>query len=144
MLRRHPIFPVLVFIVLAQVIRDNYPFTHYSMYSRPTSEPISYYYIADGNGQPLKLMWHTGLTSSRLAKYVGFKKGKFQKDKSLTEPEILSKATAEALAYVRSQNRKRKSRPLPDSMQLVQVTVSVDSGEAGFSETKKVVAEVKP
>ncbi len=73
-LRRHFIFPVLLFIVLSLVIGEFYPFSPFSMYSNPSPEPLRYCYLADGEGQPLPVFFHTGYRPARITKqYKSFR-----------------------------------------------------------------------
>ncbi len=132
LLRAHPIFPVLVFVALSLIIRDNYPFTHYSMYSNPTPRPLSYCFIADGAEDPLPLLYHTGISPSKLTKRFNKEKGRYE-DEGFTEAEIREKAAADVIRYLRQLNSKRKKRLLPEDFQLVRMQISID-GE-GFKET---------
>ena len=68
------VFPLLVYLVLTQLIRENYPFSHYPMYSRPNSKALGIQFLADGDGKPLPVVWHTGVSPSKVAKLHGAKR----------------------------------------------------------------------
>lgn len=142
LLRRHAIFPVFVYIVLSMILKENYPFSHFPMYSNPSTKPLSYFYLADGEGDPVRLLYHTGLTPSRLTKRLGNEKTKYEKKGGLSEEEIVAKAGIDVLTFIRKLNAKRiKSRPLPEKIQLVQMRISLDGSDEGFSEERIYVAE---
>ena len=147
-LRRHAIFPILVYIVVSMVLKENYPFSHFPMYSKPTARPLSYSYIADGTGrggalgEPVPLLYYTGLTPSALHKSLGHYKGRYEKDESLSKEEIASRAGADVLEYVRERNAPRQKwgskRFLPETIQYVRVRISY--GDGTFIETPEVIA----
>ena len=140
-LKRHAIFPILVYIALSMILKENYPFSHFPMYSNPSTKPLSYFYLADGEGEPLRLLYHTGLTTSRLTKRVGNEKRKYEKG-DLKEEEIVAKAGVDVLRFIRKMNAKRsKTRPLPEDIQLVQMRITLDGSESGFTEERIYVAQ---
>lgn len=129
-LRRHAVFPLLVYLVLTQVFRDNYPFSHYPMYSKPTSKPLPFQYLADAEGKPLAVGTRTGITPSQVGKMYGEKKRKFPNPHD---------AAMEVLKDLRARSEKRKGRELPQRIQLIETTIGFKPG--GFTETNRVLAE---
>lgn len=107
----HPVFPFFIYLGLTQAIRDNYPFSHYPMYSKPNSESLSFQYLADGDGKPLPLKWHTGITPSQLSKRYRESKRHNPADEA---------AALEVLGRMREQNDLRKGRALPERIQLME------------------------
>ena len=148
-LRKHFVFPILIYIVASMILKENYPFSHFPMYSDPSPKPLHYSYIADGTGkdgklgEPIPLLYYSGLTPSALHKSLGHHKGTFEKDKSLDRAQINSRAGAEVLKYVRRRNAPRQKwgskRFLPETIQYVHVAISY--GDKEFIETPKVIAE---
>ncbi len=148
-LRRHAIFPVLVFIVASEIIRENYPFSHFPMYARPSSGTLTYCYVTDGDRNPVPLMWHTGITPARTSKMLGFRVQEVEEDERRrkkeddgpprTDAQIRAEAGAEVLKYLRHMNSKREKRPLPEKIKLVEVTVGY--GDGGFTERPEAIAE---
>jgi hypothetical protein len=127
---RHPIFPLMVLVTITQFTRDQFPFSHYPMYSMPTSRPLKWQYMADGEGKPLAHVYHTGISPSQVGKMFGGYKHDFA-----TEEE----AALEVLKYLRQKNTQRPKRPLPERIQLIETKVGF--GDGHFIETNTVVAE---
>ncbi len=139
-LRRHPVFPLILFVLACQIIRDNYPFSHYPMYSRPSTKPLPFQYLADANGKPLPVVWHTGFTPSRVGKKFGTHKQELhdaelkaaKRENREPRPEVEFKAESArlVLAFLREQSLKRKKhRQLPEDIQLRESTVWVEDGK---------------
>jgi hypothetical protein len=127
---RHPIFPLMVLVLVTQLTRDQFPFSHYPMYSMPTSRPLKWQYLADGDSKPLAHVYHTGISPSQVGKMFGSYKHDF-----LTEEE----AGLAVLKYLRQKNAQRPKRPLPERIQLIETKIGF--GDGHFIETNTVVAE---
>jgi hypothetical protein len=141
----HPLFPVGVFIVVSLTVRENYPFSHFSMYSRPSSKPLPFHYLADGEGRPLPVMKHTRMSCAALSKKMGTEKGRVEKERARGDgsgssaDEIKLEAGRRVLADLRERSmRERKKWHLPERIQLVEVLVTVRDGRA--HETSRPVA----
>ncbi len=126
---RHPVVPLLVLLLLTQILRDEYPFSHYPMYSNPTSRPLKWQYLADGDGKPLAHVYHTGISPSQVGKMHGTRKQRFA-----TEEE----AALDVLKYLRAMNAKRPRRPLPEKIVLIETKIGF--GDGHFIETNRVLA----
>ena len=153
-LRRHPIFPVLVFILASKVIGEFYPISPFSMYSNPTSRPLRYCYVADGSGKAIPIHFHTSISPSRITKMqrhnrteveeahdLAMKKG--EADTPLTDAEIRRQAGLIVLNYlVDASVKKKKEEKLltGKDLQLVEVAISIEGGQ--LIETPVVVAEL--
>ena len=145
-LRRHVIFPILVFVVASRLIGEFYPISPFSMYSNPTTRPLSYFYVADDQGKPLPIQTHTGVSPASITKKFGRHKGDLEDDvedgkRELTEDEIFDEAGTEILYYLRDLSFNRKA--LPQGLQFVEVSISF-AEEGGLLETPRVVAEIPP
>lgn len=127
---RHPLFPLLVLLVLTQSFRDEYPFSHYPMYSMPTARPLRFQYLADAEGKPLAHVYHTGVSPSQ----VGKMHGNAKKTHATEEEAALS-----VLRFLRTMNAKRPKRPLPERIRLMETLIGF--GDGHFVETTKVLAE---
>lgn len=132
-LARHPLFPLLVYLGLTQILRENYPFSHYPMYSRPNSGSLRMQFLADGEGKPLPVAWHTGITPSKVAKLHANRMRKLHDDRS---------AALEVLRFLREANAERPRRPLPARIRLMETELSVPGGRV--VETHRVLAEDNP
>jgi len=148
-LRPHPIFPVLVFMLVSLIVRENFPFSHFAMYSNPSPRPLKFTYLADGEGEPVPILYHTGLSASRMTKKFNYHRGTLQDEakKDGKDPDnaavlagIKSEAGAEVLQFMREQSLKRRKRELTDPLQLVEMTVTIEGNQ--LVERTAVVAEI--
>jgi len=129
--RFHPVWPFVLYLLLTQLIRDNYPFSHYPMYSKPNSESLSFQYLADEKGEPLPLKRLTGLTPSQLSK--------LHRDRLRKHPTE-EEAALDVLQYVRKQNEPRsRNHPLPEKIELMEETMGFSGGK--LVESKRVLAQ---
>jgi hypothetical protein len=148
-LRPHPVFPVLVFMLVSLIVKENFPFSHFAMYSNPTSRPLRFTYLADGEGEPLPILWHTGLSASRMTKKFNYHKGGLEKaarkegrddDEPEVRAEIKAEAGAEVLRFMRDQSLTRNKRELTGPLQLVEMKVSIEGDR--LVETTELIAEI--
>ncbi|MDC0259152.1 hypothetical protein OAK43_02855 [Verrucomicrobiales bacterium] len=147
-LRKHPIFPVLAFIVLASIIKENYPFSHFSMYSNP-KKSVRLAYITDEKGEPLPILYHTGLSTSKVSKTLNrertplentAKKAGRDLDASDVIDEINREAGKYVLEAVRALSMKRRKRELTGPIQLIEMTILVRDGQ--LVEDRKLMAQL--
>ncbi len=153
---RHPLTPLLVLGLALQLVREEYPFTHYPMYSRPAAEPNGYYYITDAGGDPLPVTWHTGMTPSRVGKQFLTIRLDFiraEERRSGTSGRDFSKAVIaefderagiEVLHYLREMSLQRSRNPerhLTGGLQLVEGRLR--RGRQGLEETERVIATLE-
>lgn len=149
-LRRHPIFIVLVFVLASKIIGEFYPLSPFSMYSNPSSVPLRYYYVADGDGEPIPILWHSGQTPARLTKKYRAERGQIEQalEKSdgkeqLSDAEIRAEAGKIVLRYViKLSHGRSKKRHLKPPLQLVEVAIHMDD-DGKLHETPVTVAELK-
>ena len=127
---RHPVTPLLLYLVITQVVRDQYPISHYPMYSKPNAEAVEIQFLADGQGQPLPIMFHTGLSPAQLSKLVA------NRSKKLPTRE---EAGRDVLKYLREMNAQRPRRPLPAHIQLIDATLAFADGH--LTESHHLLAE---
>lgn len=126
---RSAVFPLLVYVALTQVFRENYPFSHYPMYSKPNSESLCMQFLADGDGKPLPVAWHTGVTPSKVAK-LHANRMRNHRDETAASLDVLN--------FLREQNADRRGRELPQSITLVETTLAYSGG--GIVESNRVLA----
>jgi hypothetical protein len=62
-----PLTALAIYCVLSVLLQENYPFSHFPMYSNPSPER-PYYILADGQGQPLPTASLTGVTCPKIGK----------------------------------------------------------------------------
>ena len=148
-LRRHPVFPAFVFIVFASIVKENYPFSHYAMYSNPRNRPLHFAWLADESGDPLPILWHTGLSTSKMSKILNHNRGNLEdaarkKKKDLEDPGVIDEINREAgeivLRYMRDQSMKRQRRELVAPLKLYESAITVEGKE--LVERDKLIAEL--
>jgi hypothetical protein len=138
---------------ITQAARDEYPFSHYPMYSQPSTRPLLFPYVADAQGQPLPISSHTGITPSQVGKKFGrthvimLEEAEERTGRDMDDLEKDPQANAEikraaaevTLKFLRAQSLKRKAeRHLKGELQLIEVALSF--GDGAFRETKETIA----
>ena len=122
------------------------------MYCNPTSRPLPFQYLADKNQQPLPVVWHTGVTPSRVGKKFGWHKSELieadlklarkEKREPRSQEDFKPESGYEVLKFLRKQSLLRKPhRHLPEDVLLMEVTLSF--ADEGFKEEHKVVGRLK-
>ena len=153
---RHPLIPVMIFVVLSQIAGECYPLSRYAMYSNPSAEPLSFQFLADADGVPVPTREVLGVSSTSLMKMISGIEGKIedaerkeayqQGRKVRSEEELRAVAANHVLDYVRDHaaGRKKKTnrRTLPAHIKMMENTVSVESDR--LVERTRVLAERKP
>lgn len=142
---RHPIFPLVVFILASQALGEFYPFSPFSMYSNPTSRPLLYCYVTDGEGEPLPIQTHTGTSPASITKNFNRIRHKIADERDGDEETlgIRQEAGAEVLEYLRELSFERgKGRELTSSIQLMEVYIGF--AEAGGLEENKTAIATLP
>ena len=82
-LKVSPLVTLAIYTVLSLVIKENYPFSHYPMYSKPSAADLHIQFLADGEGKPLPVAWHTGVTGSKVAKLQANRMKKHNNEKRI-------------------------------------------------------------
>jgi hypothetical protein len=124
------VVPLLVYLVLAQALRENYPFSHYPMYANPTSRPLTFQFVTDGEGNPVKVGSLTGVTPSQVGKTYGERKKEHPSEQD---------AAMDVLKFLRKQDTYRKGPAMPDRIRLVETSIGFKGNQ--FVETNRVLAE---
>ena len=144
--RRHPIFPVVVFILASMVTGEFYPFSPFSMYSNPSTVPLRFCYVTDGEGEPLPILYHTGVSPASLTKKYRTHRGEWKDeieagDREPMEDMAMRQKSGEiVLKWLRELSHKRPNRELTGPIQLVEIAVGAD--KKGLVEEEQVVAEL--
>ncbi|MCB1091266.1 MAG: hypothetical protein KDL87_07040 [Verrucomicrobiae bacterium] len=139
--------PLFVFCLVSMVTGEFYPFSPFSMYSNPSPVPLRFCYVADGEGEPLPILWHTGVSPASLTKKYGHHRGEIEeaigrKERpEMTDEEVRAEAGLEVLKWLRNLSMNRAKRELTDPLQLVEISVSTDGH--GLTETSRAVAELE-
>jgi hypothetical protein len=136
-----PLTALAIYCLISVQLQENYPFSHFPMYSNPSPER-PYYIIADGSGKPLPIAALTGVTCPKVGKIYRTEcqdvadKLKLNKDKL---PQEHRQAIGEKMfAYFRREAAGRK-QAMPEKLQLVRVEISYQNGK--IVETPEIIAE---
>jgi hypothetical protein len=139
-LMRTPLTVLAIYCLVSIGLEENYPFSHYPMYSNP-SAGRSYYMMADAaTGNPLPIADLTGITCPKIGKIWRTKIAEIKKDKD--KSEIDEKATNQAVGLsFFDQLRgyaKEKNQVLPARLQIRRVEISYSGEEV--VETPEILA----
>jgi len=142
---RHPIFPIIVLIFSVQLIGEHYPFSPFSMFSNPSTKPHHLFYLADNEGDPLPLTFHTGMSAARLTKMFKSYREKISEGESekYTEQEVEKMAGEKLIKYLtKIADSRGEKRRLPLSLQLMELEISFD--KQGLREDHRTVMKFDP
>lgn len=138
---RTPITVLLIYCVISLLLGENYPFSHYPMYSNPGADR-SYYVVADASGQPIPIVDLTGITCPKVGKMYRKKAEVAGKpmgiNSSSLPPELQQKVGEEIFAQLRLYAR-QLNKTLPDKLILQKVDISYRDGKV--SENPEVLAK---
>jgi len=130
-LRRSPLGLMLIYMAFALQFQENYPLSHYPMYSNPSAER-PYYYITDGDGKPVPVADLTGISSPKVGKrYRTFSEdeAKRLKIKGKDLPPEGRQAAGERIFTQLREGAARRKKELPDKLQLVRAELSYENGQ---------------
>ena len=150
----HPVMPVVVFAVASTYLEkidpgskgEFYPFSNYPMYANPRDRELEYFFLHDGDDQPIASHRHTGFTAARIKKLMRSELQAWAKENDLKwnkksgwmTDEIKSDAAARVLAYLRQRSHEL-GNPLPSTVQMMQGLIFVDE-ERRLSERARSIA----
>jgi hypothetical protein len=130
---------IIAFIALSLVLEENYPISHYPMYSDPDPQS-QYYHLTDAEGTPLPVNQLTGVRASNLGKIYRKRMADraselkvHVKRMSQVDKDHVSRET---LAYLRNQAAHHKHK-LPERLRIMFTTIRFVDGEV--VETSEVI-----
>jgi hypothetical protein len=139
----HPLGHFALFIFFLYQVKEFYPFTHIPMYSDPEST-APYYYLEDGEGNPLAVKSHGGITNPKMRKMYRTKLGNYceenQLDKNHPPQEAIEKIGTEVMEFLRKHAIGRRN-PFPETVRLMHVAIEPAPAPDGFKETTTLVFE---
>jgi hypothetical protein len=133
-LMRTPLTVLAIYCLLSLYLRENYPFTHYPMYSNPSAER-SYYVVADAaTGEPLPIAELTGITCPKIGKIWRTKAaelaGKLKTSKTeLSHSEGGDQTIGLAIFSQLRGYAKDRNQTLPARLQLRRMEISYADGK---------------
>jgi hypothetical protein len=135
-----PLTVLAIFVILSLIAKENYPFSHFPMYARPSAES-GYFVITDGGGNPLPVGTLTGVTSAQVGKTYR-KKSKIYSteikrsgEESRTERDRV--VGAEIFEMLR-QRASARGKTLPEKLQLHFFEIRFADGNV--HETRRVLS----
>jgi hypothetical protein len=138
---RTPLTALLLYCLVSVFLQENYPFSHFPMYSNPSPER-PYYMISDGDSNPIPIATLTGVTCPKIGKIYRkeceevAKKLKLNKDRLPAEHK---QAVGEKMfSYLRTEADARQ-KTLPPKLQLVRMEISYQGGK--LSESPEIIAK---
>ena len=124
-----PLTTLAIFVAVSLVLRENYPFSHFPMYSSPKA-PRAYYLVTNSEEQPLPISTLTGVTPPKIGK-IHWRKSREQEvaARKLGKSHSGSdhQAGREICAMLREQAAVR-GQNLPQGLRLFRVEIQYDRG----------------
>lgn len=151
---QHPIFPLLLLLPITQIVREQFPISHYPMFSRPLQADVSFLFVSGSDGIPIPIKIETGITVAQMRKKYSFHKKEIIRDEEQKghfygemtkekQSEIEASAAIETLNFLRVQSLKRRpGKDLTGELRLVQVDLHF-TGE-DYVEQNKTLAILAP
>jgi hypothetical protein len=139
---RSPLLVLAAYCLISLFLRENYPFTHYPMYSNPSAER-SYYVVADAvNGEPLPIADLTDITCPKIGKIWRTKASELSTalKKNKNDFTVADKQSVGLAIFKQLRGyAKEKNRTLPDKLQLSRVDIGFEDGKV--VETPEILAK---
>ncbi len=123
-----PLTTLAIFVAVSLILKENYPFSHFPMYSSPTA-PRFYYMVTDSGGQPLPISTLTGVTPPKIGKMHWRKSQEREAARKAEkhEPGGHEEVGREICAMLRQQAA-RRGQILPPGLQLFRVEIQCHDG----------------
>ncbi len=143
-LRGLPCKPLLLLVLACLLVREQFPFSNFPMYSSFTNKTF-YVYLADGAGQPVAAAPSTGLRTSQLKKIYQRELRKEEQSPGRPQARLTTdeKRTAgeRVLATLKKSQWVRERSTLPSVTRLYEVNILFREGR--FEKQSLLVAEVQ-
>jgi hypothetical protein len=139
LLLRTPLTALAIFVVTCLIIKENFPFSHFPMYARPSAER-GYFVVTDGEGNPIPVGTLTGVTASQVGKAYRKKSKEVGREAAgVVGPSRADRDRTvgmEIFQMLREQASKR-GRDIPEKLQLHLVEIRFADGQ--IKEDKRVL-----
>ena len=140
---RSPIIVLAIYTALSLIIRENFPFSNFPMYSNPSADRM-YYTISGPDGIGLPVQTLTGITSPKIGKIYRKKTEEFaNKTKikpSAFTPEQVGGIGLEIISYLRNEARNLGNlEKMPPKLQINRIWISYEDGQ--IVERPSVIAQ---
>ena len=134
-----PLTALMIFVVVCLIAKENFPFSNFPMYARPSAER-GYFLVTDGDGQPIPIGSLTGVTSSQVGKAYRKKSKELGRQTNPLSGQSRGDRDRmvgiEIFQMLREQSAKR-DKDLPEKLQLHLVEIRFEDGE--IKEKKRVL-----
>jgi hypothetical protein len=133
-----PLTTLAVFVTISLIVRENYPFSHFPMYSSPTARK-GYYVVTDSDGRPLPITTLTGITIPKIGK-IHWRKSREREATARSgeqDPAGQEKAIGQEIFEMLREQGTKRGQILPPKMQLYHVEIQSDDGK--IKETKRLL-----
>ncbi len=138
-LRRIPFREVWVVVVLCLVIREQYPFSNFPMYSSLANQSI-YHAVVNSRGELLPYVPTFRLRASHASKILETKRKMLRKE-GVPDAEAMNRAGIELLEFLLDRSRPEKRDALRnEGLQLFETRIFVANRE--LQEKKTLIAEL--
>jgi hypothetical protein len=126
-----PLVALAIFTALSLVIKENYPFSNYPMYSNPSPER-NYFMITDGEGKPIPVATLTGITCPKIGK-IFRKRSDEMADKLKLKRTALPQEMVQAVGMSIFQQLRKEAagmnKELPPKLQLMRTDITFEDGK---------------
>ena len=140
-LKISPITTLIIYCILSVVIRENFPFSNFPMYSNPSPERF-YYTVSEADGKGLPIATLTGITSPKIGKIYRKKADELSKKIGVSPnkftPEQIQGLGLEILTFLRHEAANKK-QTLPAKLQINKIVISYQDGK--IVETPSIFAK---
>lgn len=139
-----PFLGVVALAVLLQIAKENYPFSHYPMYSRLTDN-VEYYYLTNAKGEPIPQGIYFGSSTSKTKKMLNTRLGKITGGRNIDNATLaeVSEAGRQTLQYLMDHiHEDRRAQVTREGLQLHQVYVERRGNK--LVTTPLFIAEIPP
>jgi len=153
----HSICPIILFILASTFLHridpgskgEFYPFSNFPMYANPRNRDLEYYFVADGDDNPIAIHRHTGFTAARVKKlmrsqlqqWAALNGEKWNKKSRWMTDDIKSEAASEVLAYLRTRSHEL-ANPLPTTIKMVRAIIFVDENRELGESSRAIAVDV--
>jgi hypothetical protein len=126
-----PLLALAAYTTLSLVLEENYPFSHYPMYSNPSPER-TFFVVADGDGEPIPVATLTGISCPKVGKMFRTKSDELAGSLGVRRRELDAgqlRAVAGAVFAQLREGAATRNQPMPEKLRLSIASVSYVDGQ---------------
>ncbi|HEY5812972.1 MAG TPA: hypothetical protein VIT23_10010 [Terrimicrobiaceae bacterium] len=134
-----PLTSLIVFVVVSLILRENYPFSHFPMYSSPSAKRY-YFMVTDAAGQALPIASVSGITPPKIGK-IHFKKSQTYEAKARkADPQGMpgqEETIGREICDMLREQAVKRGQTLAQGLQLYRVEIQYVDGQ--IKETRRLL-----